>query len=351
MLPSSHLLPFLADLEPDEAGLDMKIVSQRYGLDQKDIVMLNRNENPFGPSPRVWDAMRGVPLHLYPDSRDFTGAAADYLSSPPENILIGAGMDEIIITISRLFLGSGDAALIPVPTYNLYALATRMCGAHPIYRPLRPGLDGNLDIPSRAKMIFLCSPNNPTGETLSEEGIVSILQSTDGIVFLDEAYTEFAGESLASLAMEFENLVVGRTLSKAFGLAGMRLGYALAPSWISESYRKIAPLFSTGCLSLAAGVAALQDLDWMRQCVDRIVSERERMRQILPQSLPSQGNFLCLPTDERASLVAERLLQKGVAVRDCGIFLGPGEHLLRVSVGTPEQNDRFLKAFCDINLR
>jgi len=193
-------------------------------------------------------------------------------------------------------------------------------------------------------MVFLCSPNNPTGNSLSERIVREMAESTKGIVFLDEAYAEFAEKNLLKLVRDYDNLIVGRTLSKAFGLAGLRLGYAVAPEWIAEQYRRIAPLFSISSLSLAAGLAALHDLEYMKESVGKIVGERERMRSVI-DAFPSQGNFLYLQTLERSSLVAERLLGQGIAVRDCSIFPGAGDHCLRVSVGTREQNDRFLDAY------
>ena len=144
---------------------------------------------------------------------------------------------------------------------------------------------------------------------------------------------------------EYDNLVVGRTLSKAFGLAGLRLGYAVAPPWIAQQYRRVAPLFSISSLSLAAGAAALRDLEWMRECVGKIVSERERMREGLACANPSEGNFLYIHTEENSKVVAERLLCRGVIVRDCRSFAGCGERCLRVTVGRPWENDIFLREF------
>jgi histidinol-phosphate aminotransferase len=271
-------------------------------------------------------------------------ALSNYTGYPEKNIVPGAGMDEIITTIVRLFLGQGDKVLIPVPTYNLYGLAARLCGALPVYRPRLPDFEVDPNVPDEIKMIFLCTPNNPTGNSLSEGKVRAIAESTNGIVFLDEAYTEFAKSNLLKLVGDYDNLVVGRTLSKAFGLAGLRLGYAIAPEWIAEQYRRIAPLFSISSLSLAAGVAALKDPGYMKESVSKIVGERERMRSMI-EAFPSQGNFLYLQTRERSSLVTGRLLCQGIVVRDCSTFPGAGMHCLRVSVGTPEQNDRFLDAY------
>jgi histidinol-phosphate aminotransferase len=198
------------------------------------------------------------------------------------------------------------------------------------------------------KMIFLCSPNNPTGNTISEEDVKEIVESTDSIVFLDEAYVEFADRSLLGLVNKYENLVVGRTMSKAFGLAGMRLGYAIAPEWIADQYQRSAPpFFAITCASVAAGAAALSDQEYMRSSVDKIRHERGRLqKEIL--SHPSQANFLYVKTAEPSHEVAERFLRRGIIIRDCRSFRGAGEHHVRVTVGTPEENDRFLSAYKEI---
>ena len=192
-------MPYLSEVEPDEAGPDLAGVCQRYGISPENMIMMSRNENPYGPSPRVRESLRDVPLHRYPDPSLFLRSLAKYTGYPEENIIIGAGMDEIIITIVRLFLGQGDRALISVPTYNVYGLAARFCGALPVHQPRLPGFEVDPNIPVGMKMIFLCSPNNPTGNLVSEETVRSIAESTDGIIFLDEAYAEFAEKSLLKL--------------------------------------------------------------------------------------------------------------------------------------------------------
>ncbi|MBN1235774.1 MAG: histidinol-phosphate transaminase [Methanotrichaceae archaeon] len=342
---TKNVLPFLTSLEEDEAGPDPVEISQRFDIPEERIVMLSRNENPYGPSPHVRTTLQSVPLHRYPDSRPFVKALAGYTGYPEECLITGAGMDEIITTICRIFLGPGEAALIPVPTYNFYGVAVELCGAVPLYQPRLSGFAVDPEIPKKVKIAFLCSPNNPTGNALSEENVRAVVESTDAIVFLDEAYAEFAGKSLLKMVKEYDNLVVGRTFSKAFGLAGLRLGYAVAPPWVAQQYRRVGPLFSTTSPSLAAGLAALQDLDWMRECVGKIVSERERMRESLDCANPSEGNFLYVHTREKSKLVAERVLSRGIIVRDCSSFPGSGEHCLRVTVGRPEENERFLEEF------
>lgn len=340
-----NVLPFLSRIEEDEAGPDPLDISRRYGIPEERIVMLSRNENPYGPSPCLRAALKDVPLHRYPNSQPFLKALSLYTGYPEECLVTGAGMDEIITTICRIFLGTGDTALIPVPTYNFYGLAVELCGAKPLFQARLSGFSVDTKIQERIKMVFLCSPNNPTGNALSEENVRAIVEGTDAIVFLDEAYAEFAEKSLLKLVREYDNLVVGRTLSKAFGLAGLRLGYGVAPPWIAQQYRRAAPLFSISSLSLAAGVAALQDQNWMRECVGKIVAERERMRERLTCANQSEGNFLYVHTRERSKVVVARLLRRGIVVRDCSSFPGSGEHCLRVTVGKPEENERFLEEY------
>lgn len=344
-------MPYLLDLEPDEAGPDPSEVSARYGIPPEKLIILSRNENPYPPSPTALEAQKSTLLNMYPDSRPFVEALSRYTGYPDKNIVTGAGMDEVILTMARLFLGLGDRAMIPVPTYTLYGLAVRLCGALPIYQQRLADFDVDLDleIPEGVKMMFLCSPNNPTGNSISMSALQAILESTEAIVFLDEAYAEFAKESLLRLVRDHDNLIVGRTMSKAFALAGLRLGYAVAPEWIAEQYRRIAPLFSISSPSLAAGTAALDDVEYMKTSISRIVSEREKMRRQIEGAGAAEGNFLFIRTEERSSIVAERLLSRGIIVRDCASFPGAGDCCMRVTVGAPEQNDLFLKAFREAN--
>jgi len=203
-------------------------------------------------------------------------------------------------------------------------------------------------VPEGLKIVFICSPNNPTGNLIPEKDLRSIVESTDAIVFLDEAYAEFSDQNFLSLAAEYENLVVGRTLSKAFGLAGMRLGYALMPEWMAREFCRAAPpFFGISSASVAAGVAALADLGFMNESVRKIRMERLRLQKEI-RSYPSQANFLYLKTEEASDSFAEKFLQKGIIIRDCRSFRGAGEHHVRVTVGTPAENDRFLSAFREI---
>ncbi len=345
---SEKLRPCLGSLKPYVAGKGYTEISRKYGISPDNIVKLGSNENPYGPSPKAIRAMQEISPERYPEPEELMEALSGYTGFPEEMIVIGAGMDGVMDTLTRLFLEMGDSALIHIPTFSYYEILTTMAGATPVFSPRGPDFQASTEIPDGTKMVFLCSPNNPTGNIMPEESVRKVLESTDAIVFLDEAYVEFANRSLIDLAKEYDNLVVGRTMSKAFGLAGMRLGYAVAPEWIAQEYRRAAPpFFGISCASVAAGVAALDDLDYMRSSVSKIQSERERLHKEVG-SHPSQANFLYLETKETSDIVAELFLQKGVIIRDCRSFRGAGEHHVRVTVGTPAQNDRFLEAFREI---
>lgn len=338
----------LKRLRPYVAGKGFVEISRRYGLDPAEIVKLGSNENPYGPSPRVKEALQDISPERYPEPEELLASLARYTGFPEEMLVIGAGMDGVMDTLTRLFLEKGDRTFIPTPTFSYYEILTVLADAEPLFFPRGPDFQIPERIPKEAKMAFLCSPNNPTGNVLKEEELCRLLETTEAVVFLDEAYVEFAERSLAEMVNRYENLVVGRTLSKAFGLAGMRLGYALMPEWMAEEYRRAAPpFFAISCASVAAGVAALSDLDYMNESVRKIRMERESLQKEI-KSYPSQANFLYLQTEEASDSFAERFLKKGVIIRDCRSFRGAGEHHVRVTVGTPAENERFLAAFREI---
>ena len=330
------------------AGKGYIEISRLYGVPPEKIVKLGSNENPYGPSPKVLSALQGISPERYPEPEELMEGLAGYTGHPEEMIVIGSGMDGVMDILTRLFLEKGDRTLIYTPTFSYYEILTTLCGATPLFVARGLRFDISTDIPKEVKMVFICSPNNPTGNLTREEDVKKVLESTEAIVFLDEAYVEFADRSLLGLVKKYDNLVVGRTMSKAFGLAGMRLGYAVTPEWISEQYKRAAPpFFGVTCASVAAGVAALSDLDYMHRSVDKIRKERERLH-IETGSHPSEANFLYLETAEPSKTAAEKFQQKGIIIRDCRSFQGAGDHHIRVSVGTPAENDLFLAAYREL---
>jgi histidinol-phosphate aminotransferase len=342
------LRPVLSQLKPYVAGKGFGEISRKYGIAQKAIVKLGSNENPYGPSPNVMQALTSVSPERYPEPEELLASLAAYTGFPEEMIIIGAGMDGVMDTLTRLFLEKGDRTFIPTPTFSYYEILTITAGAMPLLSPRGPQFEVTKDVPPDTKMAFLCSPNNPTGNVTGEDDVRALLESTGAIVFLDEAYVEFADKSLIRLVEQYDNLIVGRTLSKAFGLAGMRLGYAVAPRWIADQYRRAAPPFyGISSASVAAGVAALADLPFMKRSVEKIISERQRLQRETAAH-PSQANFLYLETKPASCDYVEGFLARGIIIRDCRSFWGAGEHHARVTVGTPSENDRFLSAFREI---
>ncbi len=345
---SKKLRRCLGQFRPYVAGKGFTEISRKFGISPENIVKLGSNENPYGPSPKVAEALRRVSPERYPEPEDLLSGISSYTGYPQEMIVIGAGMDGVMDTLTRLFLDPGDQTFIPIPTFSYYEILTTIAGATPAFFPRGSEFGVTTEIPRSIKMAFLCSPNNPTGNVTSEDDVRAMVESTEAIVFLDEAYVEFADHSLLNLVRDYENLIIGRTMSKAFGLAGMRLGYAVAPEWIADQYRRTAPpFFGITCASVAAGVAALSDLDFMRISVKKIRAERKRLQKEI-RSHPSQANFLYIQTAEPSNIFVERFLKKGVIIRDCRSFRGAGEHHVRVTVGTPSENDLFLSAFREI---
>lgn len=346
---SKNLRPCLGRLKPYVAGRGIQEITAKYGLPADAIVKLGSNENPRGPSPKVFEAIGSVRPERYPEPEVLIDALADYAGTSPANVLIGAGMDGVMDTITRLFLDPGDRTVIYTPTFSYYEILTVTAGAEPVFLSRGDDFEVPTELPDGVKIVFICSPNNPTGDLISEKDLRSIVETTDGVVFLDEAYAEFSDQNFLPLVAEYENLVVGRTTSKAFGLAGMRLGYAVAPDWIAKEYRRAAPpFFGVTTPSVAAGVAALGDIEYMRRSVAAIREERARLRKAIPEFRPSGGNFLYLETEEPSGKVAEKMLRLGVIIRDCFSFRGAGDHAVRVTVGTSAENDRFLEAYGEV---
>lgn len=251
----SKLRPCLGQLKPYVAGKGYVEISRKYGIKPENIVKLGSNENPYGPSPKAIAAMREVSPERYPEPEELIESLSSYTGYPPEMLILGAGMDGVMDTLTRLFLEKGDRTFIPIPTFSYYEILTRLCGAEPQFVERGPKFDVPREIPQGIKMAFICSPNNPTGNTISEKDLRQMIESTDGIVFLDEAYADFADQSLLGTIKDYDNLIVGKTMSKAFGLAGLRLGYAIAPVWIADQYRRAAPpFFGITNASVAAGI-------------------------------------------------------------------------------------------------
>jgi len=335
------------EFEAYVAGKSIEEVKELYSLEK--VVKLASNENPYGASPKALEVLRSfTDLHRYPNPeyRELREKLSDYTGWKSENIVVGAGIDGIMETLFKILIDEGDEVLIPVPTFQYYSILARLHCA----KEVKVQRDRNFRIPEqvfehlseKTKLVIIPFPNNPTGNTENPKLVKEIAESTKGIVFVDEAYVEFAD---SKLDLEFENVIVARTMSKAFGLANLRIGYAKLPDWLVNYYRSASTPFPVSTLAEKVAIASLEDLEWMKTCVEKIKAERERLFRELKKFVevyPSEANFLFFRAREG---LAEELMKRGVIIRDCKSF---GISGYRVTVGKREENDFFLEKLGEV---
>ncbi len=329
------------------AGKSIEEVKEELGLEK--VVKLASNENPYGPSPKVFEVLRNFSdLHRYPNPeyKELREKLSDYTGWEMQRIVVGAGIDGILETIFKVAIDEGDEVVIPMPTFQYYRILARLHCA----RDVIVGRDENFQISEkifeklneRTKLVIIPFPNNPTGNVERKKLVEEIVNSTKAIVFIDEAYVEFAD---SKLDIDADNLIVARTMSKAFALANLRIGYAKLPKWLISYYKSASTPFPISSLAEKCAISALEDLDWTRSCVEKIRRERERVYEELKKIVkvyPSQANFLFF---ESRKGLAESLLKKGVIIRDCKSF---GLEGYRVTIGKPEEDDFFLEKLKEV---
>ncbi len=345
------------------------ITEYKPGKSVKGAIKLSSNENPLGASLKVVRAIVGqlesedLKLSVYPWERNeevLREEIARYVGVDVSRIVLGAGIDGVMDTLARIFIGNGDEALIPVPTFSLYESLVKVVGGTPRYIPR--DRDDNFGIPAAAlisacndktRMIFLSSPNNPTGNCIAEGDVREIAESLPtAMVAIDEAYVEFADKSLVNLVNEYENVLVLRTFSKAFGLAGLRVGYGIVPEWLVSVYKKVALPFTVNNVALTAAIAALKDKEHLQRSIELVRVGRPFLQENLQGRFtvyPSEANFVLVDVSPRtAREVFDALLKEGITVRDCSSFRGAGDSFIRISVGTQEQNEKVVAALKSI---
>ena len=327
-------------------------IAARYGFDR--VARLGSNENPFGPSPAAIEAAASAlaEAHRYPDDSMSTLRAALSARFGDHPWVVGNGMDGIIETVLRVFCEAGDRVTVSTPTFSFYGIAARAQGAGVATVPRNP--DFGVDVESfaaacrGAKIAFLCTPNNPTGTATPVEDVRAIAESIgDCLLFLDNAYVDFSDRDYRPLLDECENLVIGRTFSKLYGLAGFRVGYAMIPGWLVSPYARAAtPFCGVSSVSAAAAVGALADEAHADRTRRHVAAWRERIARECPfPAAPSEANFLMVDVAPLGSDQAVAALARaGVLVRSCRSFPDLADHYLRVSVGDDWENERFLSA-------
>ena len=349
--------PDIADMASYTPIVPFDVLSQRLGIPAEDIIKLDANENPYGPSPRVYEALADETYyHIYPDpdSSSLRQALSQYIGVEASHIVAGHGADELIDLIIRLFISAGDAVINCPPTFGMYRFDTELNGGSII--DIERKEDFSLDTESvvdlaannrNIKLIFITSPNNPDGGILDDRCLQQLLQ-LPLIVVLDEAYIEFAGGSRANWVLEHENLIVLRTFSKWAGLAGLRVGYGIFPHWILSHLLKVKQPYNVNVAGGTAALASLADVSRLQENVRKIVAERGRLYTALQafgflEPYPSEANFILSRVIGRdAAELKATLAKRGILIR---YFDTPGlRNHVRISVGTPSQTSILLEA-------
>jgi len=348
--------PVIADIQPYVPAENPELLAERLGLPVEKLVKLDANENVYGPSPRVQAALgQYARYHIYPDPEQVATrqAVANYLGLPPECVLLGAGSDEWIHLLTIVYLDPGDEVIDFSPSFAMYPIYSGLMNARMVWVPRDADFQIDVEaglraVTNRTKMIFVATPNNPTGTPTSREIILRLLE-TGRIVVVDEAYAEFASQTMVRDILQHDNLIVLRTFSKWAGLAGLRAGVVAAQESVLANLWKIKSPFN---LNSAAGLAvreSLADVEYLHDCVRKVVAERPRMAAALAELdflkvYPSEGNFLYVEvTRGDAATITRQLAERGVAVRHFG---GPPRIVqgLRITVGKPEHTDALVAA-------
>lgn len=350
--------PHLANIKSYEPVDPPELLAQRAGIPEDQIIKLNGNENPFGGSAKASEALATMPLHVYPDplQRRVRQALSDYTGLDVDRIVVGAGSDELIDLLFRLMIAPGDSIIDFEPTFGMYGFGARIADAE-TKLVQRDDLfeidvtDAKEAVDSTTKIIFVSSPNNPTGNLVSEEQVRSLLE-LGPLVVVDEAYFEFCNETVVNMVAQHENLVVLRTMSKWAGLAGLRVGYALASPELVDHIIDIKSPYNVSTAAETALLASLEDADALLDRVKENVVERDRLFGLLEaipgvNPWPSGGNFiLCEFEPGLKDEVYEGLANRGIFVRE--FSSDRLRNMFRMSVGTPEQSDAVVAALKDL---
>ena len=353
-------LDCVTKLHPYVPGKPIEELQREYGIN--DIVKLASNENPLGPSPSVLKAVREASQELtrYPDGNGFSlkAALAEKYQLDVNQITLGNGSNDVLEMIARAFVSSADEVMFSQYAFAVYPLVTQAIGAQAVVAQAKDyGHDLELMlslISNKTKLVFIANPNNPTGTYIPAEKLESFVSQVpqQTLVVVDEAYVEYGEqtENTVEWLAKYPNVIITRTFSKAYGLAGLRVGYALSHSEIADLLNRIRQPFNVNSLSLAAATVAVNDDEYLIQT--KQIND-EGMAQLLSgfeamelTSIPSKGNFITVDVEISGDDVFEALLRKGVIVRPVTNY-GLPQHI-RVSIGLADENQRFLSALSDV---
>jgi len=333
-------------------------IAEEYGLNPSEIIRMDLNTSPYLPQKWLKNLESKIPklkINQYPDAtyRDLIEEISKYAKMKAEKIIPTNGGDEAIDIIVKAFIDSGCEAILSSPTYDYFRVSVELQGGRVINIQRRENFADNVEdilsaINDKTRVIFLCSPNNPTGNTIQYNDVLNILdKALDIAVVVDEAYYEYCGKTFMELTETYDNLIIVRTLSKAFGLAGARIGYIVASKETAKLLNRVRPPNSLNLIAIELAKTALRDYETVLKNVRKIIKERERVRELLStipriKAYPSEANFILFQLLEGdAKLLHRKLMEKGIVIR----YLGPGrlQSCLRVTISLPEHNNRFLK--------
>ena len=348
----------IATIKPYEAGKPLQEVQREYQIAH--VIKLASNENPIGFSPKVYDAVAQnmKDMNRYPESSNYLlcGKLAKKIHVAPENIVIGNGSDDIIALLAHGFLNPGDEALMPLPSFLMYEISVKTAKGIPVMVPLSDfstNLEGLVEkISSKTRLIFITNPFNPTGSTITYDEFDEFASKVpeDVIIIVDEAYIEFVRNDAVynSLKNPLQDprIVTLRTFSKAYGLAGFRIGYGIMDSEIAQILNRIRQPFNVNTLAQAAAFAAIDDEYFLNTSIqithDGLDFLFKELGNLGLLCLPTQANFLMIDLKTDATLVFEEMLKSGVIVRSMKSY--GFDTFLRVNTGTKEENITFIQA-------
>ena len=353
------MLPHIEALETYEGVDPMEVMAERAGIPPEKIIRLNGNENPYGPSPKVSSALgeyRNFNYYPDPGQRNLRRVLSGYMNVEPEKIVAGNGSDELIDLLLRMYVGIGDNVIIPSPTFGMYSFSAGICGGECISVERDERFEIDLEaikeaITPKSKIIFLTSPNNPTGNIVPESQTRALLD-TGLIVVMDEAYFEFCGDTAIPLLSEYPNLVVLRTFSKWAGLAGLRIGVGAMDPELAATMMAMKPPYNVNLAAEVALTTSLEDTPGLLERVNQIVKERDRMIEKLEQvpnltPWPSRANFiLCQVPDGKGKDIFEGLCSRGIFLRYWSS--GRLRNFIRTSIGLPHETEAVVEAFREL---
>jgi histidinol-phosphate aminotransferase len=347
------------------AGVTPEGLAKQIGTDTKQIVKLNFNENLFvdraKQTPLIKEVADEIDLRMYPEDEvpKLAKKLTSYMGVPEDYLVIGNAGDELLDRMIRLFVEKGDVAVSFTPSFAIPRLCVKRQEGEYVTVPLKA--DFQLDVPAmlatfsnKTRLLYLCSPNNPTSNQMNPEDIETLAKAFPGIVILDEAYGEFGDYSFVPRIREFSNMIILRTFSKAFGLAMLRLGYAVANPELAQILREKAPLpYPVSGFTIRMGVKMLENMDIMRSAVAALKAERGKLIKALNQiegveAFDSQADFILINTKMPADAVYEKLLKRGVMLKKWGKLL-QYDNCFRVTVGLPEMNAKLIESLKQIN--